>query len=115
MVSTRKALPYHRIFRTRAQHDLHATHRGALVRYGYLRETVLIFPVYAIMMGTNGISPFELSMLFIVWSGSALVFEVPSGVLADRYSRKTLLVISGAVKGMCIHHLVAVRRISWAI
>ncbi len=67
--------------------------------YGYLREVVLIFPVYAIMMGAHGISPIELSVLFVVWSASALVFEVPSGVLADRYSRKRLLVLAGAVKG----------------
>ena len=38
-------------------------------------------------------------MLFVVWSGSALIFEVPSGVLADRYSRKRLLVASGLIKG----------------
>ena len=67
--------------------------------YGYLREVVLIFPVYAIMMGEHGVSPIQLSILFIVWSVSALVFEVPSGVLADRYSRKRLLVIAGSVKG----------------
>jgi MFS family permease len=67
--------------------------------FGYLREVVLMYPVYAIMMGANGIAPLELSVLFIVWSGSALVFEVPSGVLADRYSRKRLLVASGLIKG----------------
>ena len=67
--------------------------------YGYLREVVLIYPVYAIMMGEHGISPIELSTLFFVWSASALIFEVPSGVLADRYSRKRLLVISGVLKG----------------
>ncbi len=67
--------------------------------FGYLREVVLMYPVYAIMMGANGIAPFELSVLFIVWSGSALIFEVPSGVLADRYSRKRLLVASGLIKG----------------
>jgi len=67
--------------------------------FGYLREVVLMYPVYAIMMGANGISPLELSTLFIVWSGSALVFEVPSGVIADRLSRKWLLVASGFIKG----------------
>ena len=67
--------------------------------FGYLREVVLMYPIYAIMMGANGISPLELSTLFIVWSGSALVFEVPSGVIADRFSRKGLLVASGFIKG----------------
>jgi len=67
--------------------------------FGYLREVVLMYPVYAIMMGASGISPLELSTLFIVWSASALVFEVPSGVIADRFSRKWLLVGSGLIKG----------------
>jgi len=67
--------------------------------FGYLREVVLMYPVYAIMMGANGISPLELSTLFIVWSAAALVFEVPSGVIADRFSRKRLLVASGFIKG----------------
>jgi MFS family permease len=72
---------------------------GAWYAYGYLREVVLIYPVYAIMMGQHGITAIQLSTLFVVWSGSALVFEVPSGVLADRYSRKRLLVLSGFLKG----------------
>jgi len=72
---------------------------AAWYAYGYLREVVLIYPVYAIMMGQNGISAIELSTLFIVWAGSALIFEVPSGVVADRYSRKRLLVLSGVLKG----------------
>lgn len=78
-----------------------STQRIAAAWYvnGYLREVVLIFPVYAIMMGQHGISAIELSTLFIVWAGSAMVFEVPSGVLADRYSRKWLLVASGLIKG----------------
>jgi MFS family permease len=72
---------------------------AAWYAYGYLREVVLIYPVYAIMFGQHGISALQLSTLFVVWAGSALVFEVPSGVLADRYSRKRLLVLSGLIKG----------------
>ena len=67
--------------------------------YGYARELVLIFPVYAIMMGEHGVSPIELSILFFVWSASALIFEVPSGVLADRYSRKRILVGATLIRG----------------
>ena len=84
-----------------ALHSMTPTRRIATTwyAYGYLREVVLIYPVYAIMMGEHGVSPLELSTLFFVWSASALIFEVPSGVLADRYSRKRLLVISGVLKG----------------
>lgn len=66
--------------------------------YGYVRELVLIYPTYAIMMLGVGITPLELSTLFIIWAATALVLEVPSGTLADLYSRKRLLIISGLLK-----------------
>ncbi len=69
--------------------------------YGFLRELVVIYPVYAIMMGESGTSPFELSVLFIVWSLSVVLLEVPSGTLADRYSRKLLVTLAGLVKACC--------------
>lgn len=67
--------------------------------HGFLRELVLIYPTYAIMMQQGGISAIELSTLFIIWSFALFVFEVPSGILADRISRRNLLVISGMIKG----------------
>jgi len=67
---------------------------------GYLRELVLIYPTYAIMMGEHGISPIELSALFVLWTATALVLDVPTGPLADRHSRKRLLVASNLVKGL---------------
>ena len=67
--------------------------------HGFLRELVLIYPTYAIMMQQGGISAIGLSTLFIIWSFALFVFEVPSGILADRISRRNLLVISGMIKG----------------
>ena len=69
--------------------------------YSGLRELVLIYPVYAIMMGEHGVSPLELSTLFMVWSATTILFEVPSGTLADRFSRKRILLLSLALKGFC--------------
>ena len=69
--------------------------------HGLTRELVLIYPVYAILMGEVGVSPFELSVLFAVWSGSVILFEVPSGTLGDRFSRKQLIAVSGLIKGTC--------------
>ncbi|MCZ6890480.1 MAG: MFS transporter [Gammaproteobacteria bacterium] len=69
--------------------------------HGFLRELVLIYPVYAIMMGQNGVSPLDLSLLFAAWSSSVILLEVPSGALADIMSRKRLMIISCLVKGCC--------------
>ncbi|MCZ6853929.1 MAG: MFS transporter [Gammaproteobacteria bacterium] len=67
--------------------------------HGFLREMVLIYPTYAIMMQQGGISAIELSTLFVIWSFALFVFEVPAGVLADRVSRRNLLVVAGLIKG----------------
>ena len=67
--------------------------------HGFLRELVLIYPTYAIMMQQGGISAIELATLFVIWSFALFVFEVPAGILADRISRRNLLVVSGVVKG----------------
>jgi MFS family permease len=62
------------------------------------REVIPIYPLYAIMFGEHGVSPFELSILFAVWAATGLVLEVPSGALADRFSRKWLIVLSALFK-----------------
>ncbi len=66
----------------------------------FLRDFVLIYPVYAIYMQANGITAAELGVLFTLWAGAALLFEVPSGALADRYPRKTVLVASGLIAAL---------------
>ncbi len=60
----------------------------------FLTDFVPIYPLYAVMFGEHGVGPYELSVLFTVWIGVCLVCEVPSGALADRVSRKRLLVVS---------------------
>ena len=63
-----------------------------------VREIIPIYPLYAIMFTESGVSAFELSVLFSIWAAVGIVFEVPSGALADRFSRKWLIVISSAFK-----------------
>ncbi|WP_439644543.1 MFS transporter [Gordonia namibiensis] len=46
-----------------------------------------------------GLSPAEISALFILWSLSTVIVEVPTGVLADRFSRRRLLVAGPLVTG----------------
>ena len=65
---------------------------------GGLREIIPIYPQYAIMFGSHGVSAFELSLLFVIWALVSLVTEVPSGAWADTYSRKWIVVASGEFK-----------------
>ncbi|MEE9253971.1 MAG: hypothetical protein V3U43_03490, partial [Pseudomonadales bacterium] len=60
----------------------------------FFRELIPIYPVYAVMMTESGITPLELSLLFIIWSGTVVLLEVPLGVLGDRMPRKLLVLLS---------------------
>ncbi len=66
--------------------------------YSFLRNFILAYPIYAIMMLESGVTPFGLSVLFVAWSVTALVAEVPSGVLADVYPRRNVLVAASLLK-----------------
>lgn len=59
-----------------------------------LQDMMVIYPFYAVMFVDYGLSGMEISWLFTVWAGTAILLEVPSGVLADRYSRRFLLFVS---------------------
>ncbi len=52
-----------------------------------------IFPFYAIMfMERGGLSTAQISLLFGAWTLTALISELPTGVLADRFSRRSIMV-----------------------
>lgn len=59
--------------------------------YTFLDELVLLYPVYALLFTETGLSVAETSSLFVIWSVTGLVLEVPSGALADAVSRRLLL------------------------
>ena len=57
---------------------------------------VPIYPLYALLFLDTGLSATQISALFALWSVTGLVTEVPAGALADRWSRRGVLVL-GAV------------------
>ena len=65
----------------------------------FLDDFILVYPVYAIMMLETGVTGLELSVLFAVWSLSALLFEIPSGVIGDLVNRKRYVAVGSLVRG----------------
>ncbi|WP_312034472.1 MFS transporter [Actinoplanes sp. TBRC 11911] len=51
---------------------------------------MLLYPVYALLFADRGLSTAELSTLFALWSVVSFVAEIPSGALADTWSRRKL-------------------------
>jgi MFS family permease len=61
---------------------------------------VLLYPVYAVLFAETGLSAAEISSLFVIWSVTEFVLEVPSGVWADVVSRRRLLTLAPALPGV---------------
>lgn len=59
----------------------------------FVSNAVIIYPLYAIMFTERGgLSVGDVSILFAIWTAAAAIFELPTGLIADRYSRKHLLI-----------------------
>ena len=63
-----------------------------------LSELVPYYPLYALLFLDTGLSEAQISVLFATWSVTAFVAEVPTGALADRWSRRGCLVLAGALQ-----------------
>ncbi|MGW8063258.1 MFS transporter [Streptomyces ziwulingensis] len=59
----------------------------------FCEDFVLLYPVYALLFSDTGLSVWQISSLFALWSLTNVVLEVPSGVWADAVSRRRLLVL----------------------
>ena len=62
-----------------------------LYGYAFLEDFILLYPVYALLFSDAGLSVWEISSLFALWSVTGVLLEVPSGVWADAVSRRLLL------------------------
>lgn len=63
-----------------------------LYGYRFLDDFVLLYPVYTLLFSDTGLSVWQISSLFVIWSVSSLALEVPSGAWADATSRRRLLI-----------------------
>ncbi|MFD0822551.1 MFS transporter, partial [Micromonospora zhanjiangensis] len=72
---------------------------ATLYVYSFLDELRPIYPVYALLFADTGLSTAQISALFVLWSVTGLLLEVPSGVLADAVSRRLLLVVGPLAAG----------------
>ncbi|MER5431553.1 MFS transporter [Streptomyces sp. NPDC002588] len=52
---------------------------------------MLLYPVYALLFADTGLSVGRISSLFVLWSLTGVLLEVPSGAWADAVSRRLLL------------------------
>ncbi|MFO1013367.1 MAG: MFS transporter [Caulobacteraceae bacterium] len=78
--------------------------RGFLTKvyaFKLFESLIPIFPFYLAFCVDRGLSPVQISIAITAWSLTAFVLEVPAGVLADRFSRKLVLLGGQAAYGAC--------------
>ncbi|SIP87686.1 Major Facilitator Superfamily protein [Alkalispirochaeta americana] len=69
------------------------------ILFRFFQDLVLVYPVYVILFRESGLDYLQVSWLLAIWSVPVILLEVPSGMIADRWSRKWSLVIGMALKG----------------
>jgi hypothetical protein len=68
--------------------------------YHASRDLVPLYGVYALLFGAHGVSGPSLSALFVIWSVTGFLCEVPSGAWADTVDRRLLLVVSALLHAL---------------
>ncbi len=68
-----------------------------VLAYHASRDFVPFYAVYPLLFSDRGVGPAQISLLFIIWSVTGFVCEVPSGAWADSFDRRRLLVLSAAI------------------
>ncbi len=66
----------------------------AFLWFRVLFNSRFYYPIYMILFLDFGLTPEQFATLNMVWAASIVVFEVPSGALADKLGRKHLVVFS---------------------
>lgn len=72
-----------------------------LFTYHFFGDLILIYAVDKLFLLSRDISIQEIAILVALWSGLTVLLEIPTGALADRWSRKYALVLSGVFYSLC--------------
>src|SRR5689334_16119208 len=69
-----------------------------LLLHEFLEDFMPIYPLYALLFVAHGVTTGQVSVLLIAWSLSSIVFEIPAGVIADKYDRRHVLVVGQVLR-----------------
>ena len=72
-----------------------------LYAYKFLGQCLPIYAFYTILFLQRGITASKVALLIALWSVFSILFEIPSGILADRWNRRNMLALSAVLQGLC--------------
>jgi len=73
----------------------------SLYIYKFISQCLPIYAFYTILFIERGKSVTDIAILIALWSVFSIVFEVPAGILADRWNRRNMLAIASVLQGVC--------------
>lgn len=74
---------------------------AAYYTYVFAFDCIFGYAIYTGYLALQGLSPAAIGGLLAIWAAEAVVFEVPSGALADRCDRRVLLILAPLIKAGC--------------
>ncbi|HEY4457309.1 MAG TPA: MFS transporter [Pseudonocardiaceae bacterium] len=64
----------------------------------FLTEAVPLFSLYSLLFASSGLSGAQISALFVIWCVTGILTQVPTGALADRFSRRYCVAAAGLLQ-----------------
>ncbi|MGZ6005099.1 MAG: MFS transporter [Candidatus Saccharimonadales bacterium] len=66
--------------------------------FSFFDELILIYPLYTIMFADRGLNPGQITSLLVAFSLAIIAFELPTGSIADRHSRRNVMLVGESFK-----------------
>jgi MFS family permease len=64
-------------------------------------DFVFAYAIYTVFFSIRGLTVFQIGLLLSWWTLTSIVLEIPTGALADCWSRRKMLALAPLVKGLC--------------
>lgn len=73
----------------------------ALYTYKFIGECLPIYAFYTILFLDRGKTVSDIAILIALWSLFSIAFDIPAGILADRWNRRNMLAVASILQGIC--------------
>lgn len=90
---------------TKNQKSLSVRRGLRLLRFGwFFNHFMLVIPVIVLVYTERGISVGDFFLIQGIFRLAAFLFEIPSGYLSDRFSRRRVMIIADRQMGLFLFH-----------
>lgn len=69
--------------------------------FQFFSDFIFIYAVDKLLFLDRGVNLSQIAVLMFLWSVMSMALEVPSGALADRWSRRKIIILSGIFYSLC--------------